>query len=1277
MLKKYLVTLTLFVFYGTMAQLQNQWTWVQGKQGINAFEPEYGMTGIEDASNWPGGREKYTSVTTSDGRIWIFGGQNNLTGRSCDLWVFNPLTNNFTYKKGRIAFESKGFSAGVNVDDYRNFPAARSGAQMWVDSADNIWLLGFSSDFLKNDLWKYSTSTGDWIQVASYPTTGGNYGSIGVASTENYPPLGSNAATWTDNQGNLWMYGGLIASSNNGYLSALWKYNIQSNTWTWMKGASNVNQNEVYVSYGIESENAAPGGRTSALSWTDAQGNLWLFGGYGVSSSVEKPHNDIWKFNPATNNWTWMSGHFAVGDSISTLGTEDLSNQPQGISEQLAGWKDANNYFWVYGANGNLWRYNPSTNLWALMKSNDGIQNAAPVYGEQGVAALANTPGSRRFCRGWNTAGGDFYLYSGSRGYNIFPDLWKYNAASNSWTWVKGCGGTSEGCPVVVKSENSTSPNITPGGSVSDSPHWNDHDGNLWLFGGGVIGYYYGNDSGIETEGHIWKFTSETKQWSLVYANFNDSNVYPAQGIENETNSPSHRTKSATWTDLAGNLWLYGGNDGLQFKSDLWKFNTQTKMWSWVSGFSGITEAPIHGIQGVPAPENTPGGRWGSVTWTDTYGNLWLFGGDSQAGYRNDLWKYDMATGQWTWMKGSQLPNGASVFNGLTAPENTPSADSFQMSNPWTSGDNILWLQIQYSVWKYDIAQNLWIRDKASSALWYGTFGVGADINSPRRRKYPATWTDADGNLLLYSGMAEIAGSESPADFWKYSIPAKQWIWTGGVKDMDVLPSYSSLGEVNYKNFPGNRTGAISWQDNGGNRYLFGGYRDDENSNTFSDVWMQNAAFNTITGTIKFDSNADGCTDTDVIARNVRVTLQSGDTSQTCFTDKFGKYTFYTNNTPVTVSADMPFFSASPASQQFAFESFQNTEVLDFCLSTAAPANDVRITVVPTTPAIPGFDAKYKLIYTNYGTSNVSGSIHLDMAQSTTAFVSSTPVLPTPEIFDWNFNNLSPFETREIVFTLHLNAPTDDPALNGGDQLHLTGQVNIAVTDQNPDDNTFNLVQEVVNSFDPNDKICLQGKTVDVSTVGDFVNYTIHFENTGSASASNIIVTDTIDPDQFDIASLVPVGASHNYRTVILGNKVTFFFDQINLPSSGNTRFGYVSFRIKTNPSLVIGDVFSNLADIYFDYNYPIVTDSANTLITETLGTDPATNPSVTCYPNPVNDVLFINGSSPEGRAGVYDTAGRIVKNCNISNNRIDLSGLSKGIYFVKISGSVLKIMKK
>ena len=126
----------------------------------------------------------------------------------------------------------------------------------------------------------------------------------------------------------------------------------------------------------------------------------------------------------------------------------------------------------------------------------------------------------------------------------------------------------------------------------------------------------------------------------------NAPGVYGTLGQAAPTNVPGAREGAVSWTDAAGNLWLFGGVTGAGFGlNDLWKYTPATSEWTWESGSSTVNAPGVYGTLGQAAPTNVPGAQASAVSWTDAAGNLWLFGGvgdDSTGtgGVLNDLWQY-------------------------------------------------------------------------------------------------------------------------------------------------------------------------------------------------------------------------------------------------------------------------------------------------------------------------------------------------------------------------------------------------------------------------------------------------------------------------------------------------------------------------------------------------------------------------------------------------------------------------------------------------------------
>lgn len=444
--------------------------------------------------------------------------------------------------------------------------------------------------------------------------------------------------------------------------------------------------------------------------------------------------------------------------------------------------------------------------------------------------------------------------------------------------------------------------------------------------------------------------------------------------------------------------------------------------------------------------------------------------------------------------------------------------------------------------------------------------------------------------------------------------------------------------------------------------------------------------FHTIQGTTKYDTSNNGCDINDPVKAFQKFSITNSLNSGNMIASASGSYSIPVNTGSHTITPILEnpsYFNISPTSFIANFPAQTSPLTQNFCLTANGTHNDLEVIILPITAASPGFDAKYKIVYKNKGTTTQYGTLVFNYNDNLMNFANATlaPNSQTTGVLNWNFTNLLPFETKELTLTFNLNTPTQIPALNGGDVLHYTAQIN-GTTDETPADNMFTLNQTIVNSFDPNDKTCLQGATIESAQVGDYVHYLIRFENTGTANAQNIVVKDEIDISKYDLSSLIALNASHNFVTRITGNVVEFIFENIQLPFDNATNDGYVSFKIKTKADLTVGDSFSNLAKIYFDYNHPIVTNTYTTTVQNVLATSEISNDKaeLTIYPNPVKEVLNIQSKNQIVKAEIYDTNGRILISASLKGNSINVSELSKGNYIIKLSSkdktSVHKFIK-
>ncbi|MCD0465492.1 T9SS type A sorting domain-containing protein [Flavobacterium sp. ENC] len=477
---------------------------------------------------------------------------------------------------------------------------------------------------------------------------------------------------------------------------------------------------------------------------------------------------------------------------------------------------------------------------------------------------------------------------------------------------------------------------------------------------------------------------------------------------------------------------------------------------------------------------------------------------------------------------------------------------------------------------------------------------------------------------------------------------------------------------------------------------------DEENINYYRPIAGKDCEINTycnfipgkayyiVNGVNKFNFDNQGCVRKNSTYPNIKYTITNGTNSGDFYSNK-DSFSIPVQEGTVNIRPVLEnpgYFTVSPTSANISFPAQSSPFTQDFCISSNGVHQDLEVVLIPLEAARPGFDVKYKLIYRNKGNVTQSGTVNVAFDDAVLDVVLSNPSVSAQALnsLSWNFANLQPFEKREIVFTLNANAPTENPAVNNDDILKFTVTIAVQETDETPADNIFTLNQTVVGSYDPNDKTCLEGSVITPDLIGKYVHYMIRFENTGTYPAQNIVVKDMIDLSKFDISTLVPTSSSHPFETKISkGNKVEFIFENINLPFDDAHNDGYIAFKIKTKPTLVVGDSFTNEANIYFDYNFPILTNKAVSTF-KTLGTrDFDFSNYFTVYPVPANDILNINKTQviEIESLEIYDILGQLViavPNAQ-SVSGIDVSKLRTGNYFIKVKSDLgssnMKFIKK
>jgi len=435
------------------------------------------------------------------------GGGGNSGGSTPTPTPTPSTTNEWAWMSGSSTANATGIYGTLGVASTSNVPGARSGSVTWTDSSGNFWLFGGwgygsagSAGYL-NDLWGFNPTAKTWTWVSGTSSANGQsvYGTLGTASTSNIPGPRVSVVSWKDSSGNFWLFGGLGYDSTGivGNLNDLWKFDRTTKEWTWVSGSDMGGAIDVYGTEGLPAATNVPGGRSSAVSWTDGSGNFWLFGGFG---------NDLWEFSPTTGEWTWMGGSDTKASGVyGTQGVAASGNIPGGREEAVS-WSDNRGNLWLFGgfgfvtgAEGNLndlWEYSPTNKQWTWVSGSDSI-NSAGVCGTQGVASASYVPGARSNSVTWTDASSNLWLFGGfgfdpTGAEGDLNHLWEFNSTTKEWTWVSG--SYSANTAGVYGTQGIASASNVPGARFG-SVGWIDNQDNFWLFGGSGWDSSSGSDS--------------------------------------------------------------------------------------------------------------------------------------------------------------------------------------------------------------------------------------------------------------------------------------------------------------------------------------------------------------------------------------------------------------------------------------------------------------------------------------------------------------------------------------------------------------------------------------------------------------------------------------------------------------------------------------------------------------------------------------------------------------------------------------------------------------
>ena len=357
-----------------------------------------------------------------------------------------------------------------------------------------------------------------------------------------------------------------------------------------------------------------------------------------------------------------------------------------------------------------------------------------------------------------------------------------------------------------------------------------------------------------------------------------------------------------------------------------------------------------------------------------------------------------------------------------------------------------------------------------------------------------------------------------------------------------------------------------------------------------------------------------------------------------------------------------------------------------FPVTEITPFVDLETTIYANPPR-PGFSRNCQLYYKNNSTITIpSGTITFTKDNlETINSISQSGTIATANGFTYNFTNLAPQENRTI--TIILQTPTI-PTVNLGDLLTVSSNITPVSGDIFPDNNNSTLTQTVIGSYDPNEIYESRGPQIAINnfTTNDYLTYTITFENTGTANAEFIRIENLLN-NQLNPSSVEMIASSHIYDLKRENNKLTWFFYDINLPPTSlnpSNSHGFVTYRIKPNAGFGVGTVIPNTANIFFDYNTAIITNTFNTEFVAALGNATFELGNFMLVPNPATNnvqVQLKNSSEKINTIAIYDVIGKKIKSIeNVNSNQIEIqtSELARGIYMIEVMNDAnLKEIKK
>ena len=442
----------------------------------------------------------------------------------------------------------------------------------------------------------------------------------------------------------------------------------------------------------------------------------------------------------------------------------------------------------------------------------------------------------------------------------------------------------------------------------------------------------------------------------------------------------------------------------------------------------------------------------------------------------------------------------------------------------------------------------------------------------------------------------------------------------------------------------------------------------------------------TVSGTLFYDINNNGILDGSETGLPYQI-LQIG--AYTAYTDANGFYSISLpiGNYTISYTPTGYYSSGTITTNNVVANVTQNGQTYgnnNIGLYMTPGQVDLGITISPSTTVTPGFGAWYSINVCNNGTTPTGATVLMQYDAVLTPNYQSpagSSVNTTNNLITWNVANINPGACYYIWVSF--NALVS--AQLGASTIEFVSVNPTTGIDNNASNNTDTIHQIVVGSWDPNNKLVAYSNTndpnfqmVSSTTPNQEIRYTVNFQNTGTAPAYNVVVVDEMSSN-LDVNSYQFIGASHNCQIIRNGNTTTYKFMGIMLPDSTNNEpesHGSITYKLNALSSLNIGDQIIDYANIYFDFNAPVLTeDAVITVVGPTAAGSILNNNQVYVYPNPAEEFVNVNvQAQADGNVAINitDATGKVClqqqRTLKAGYNKllINTAELSQGIYFVQ-----------